>query len=532
MERDDRMMQGEVGERNLGTDVTAEFTLPDYRPEIKRLLRVTAVLLPLDRYIGGNAAELSGTVEFQALYAANDGSLWCVTQREDYRLSCPLDLGADFNTANGLVCDVQTDAENITGRVSAPRKLTASCRVHARVRTLADRSVAGDAPTDEDFANTAERLAGTVLSARVYYGESAPLSLSDEIPLDGKDPSVRVISASGEVFPSDVQAGSGVVTCRGEVCLSLLCVSEPAETPSLDGAEDCVPANAPAPYAMLRRLPFAAEIPVDGAEVNCSACAWGVCSEINVTVEEGRILCDVTCALFARAERNEEIPYTRDLYSTARETEPVFRRLPTARSLACRNGNFSLTTALPAAEAGIRPDATVVSVLDAETRADAAERARGSYLLSGTARFRVLLRAPDGEYSVSEFDVPFRYETPAADGDADMEPTACDSVIRAVMSRARLDGERVAVEAELSVALALRSVGEVSALSEVRLGAPVPAQGAACVICYPSPDDTLWSVARRYHAPLSALLAKNRLATSAAAADAAESLSGVPFLVI
>ena len=121
MDQNDQKLQGEL--------VSPEFILPDYQPEIKRLLRVRALPLPVDQYIGGSAAEFSGAVEFQALYAAEDGSLWCVTRREDYRLSCPFEADGGFDLSDGIVCDVKTDVEGVSGRVLAPRKLTARCRV-------------------------------------------------------------------------------------------------------------------------------------------------------------------------------------------------------------------------------------------------------------------------------------------------------------------------------------------------------------------------------------------------------------------
>ena len=41
-------------------EISGDFTLPDYQPEIKRLLRVTANILPATRYVGDRCAELSG----------------------------------------------------------------------------------------------------------------------------------------------------------------------------------------------------------------------------------------------------------------------------------------------------------------------------------------------------------------------------------------------------------------------------------------------------------------------------------------
>ena len=51
------------------------------------------------------------------------------------------------------------------------------------------------------------------------------------------------------------------------------------------------------------------------------------------------------------------------------------------------------------------------------------------------------------------------------------------------------------------------------------------------VLCYPSREDTVWSVGKRYHAPLEALIATNRL-TDEKRADDRGSLSGTRVIAI
>lgn len=511
MERNDRKIQGELISRGFTSELAADFLLPDYQPEIKRLLRVRAIPLPTEEYVGGAAAELSGAVEFQALYAAGDGSLWCVTKREDYRLSCPFDAaGADLS--DGLICDVKTEVEGVSGRVTAPRKLTARCRVRTNVRLLADRPVP-DAAGDEAI----ERLPGTMAASRVRLGKSAPVSLTDEIPLDPTQPPLRVISAAGEVFPTEVQAGENTVNCRGELLLTLLCANEPA--PSTDEAQDCVPAAAET-IELFRKVPFAAEIPVDGATPDCAATVWGQCAELTVTVEETRILCDAAVTLTARAVCREEIPFTRAAYSTAVQTEPVFCTLSAAESLACKNGNCSLSAQKPLAELGLRPDARVIDAA-AEATVQPAELARGSYLLPGNLHLSVLTGTPDGEFATAEFDLPFRFELPA---ESALAPTAGDVVAVPVRVKATIDGSRLLAEAELSLSVALCAATSAQALSDLRPGDPLPAPAADLVVCYPAPGDTLWSVAERYHIPVSTLSEKNNLPSA--------SLEGVRYLVV
>ena len=493
--------------------------MPDYQPEIKRLLRVRAIPLPVDQYLGGSAAELSGAVEFQALYAAEDGSIWCVTKREDYRLSCPFEADGNFDLSDGLVCDVKTDVEGVSGRVLAPRKLTARCRVRNQVRMYADRVTTEDAPDD------VERLSGMMPTSRVRIGRSAPFTLTDEISLDPNEAPLRVISASGEVFPAEAQAGSDVVACRGEILVSLLCVPE-QPVPSPEGAEDCLPAAA-IPMELRRKIPFAVEIPMDGVTVNCSANAWGSCSEIAVTVEENRILCDVTAVVCARAVCREEIPFTRDAYSTTALTEPVYNALPTMQNLVCKCGNCSLSATKELDEVGLRPGARVIDATG-EVTTQPPELARGNYILPGNLRFRVLAQQPDGEYTTAEFDLPFRYESTA---DGETIPTGSDSVVTPVSIKATIDGNRLQAVAELAVALSLSATEPMQALVSLRVGNPVPAPAANLIICYPAPDDTLWSVAARYHTPVSSLTAKNEL-PAAPAADSPDSLKGIRYLVV
>ncbi len=517
MEQTNQTLQAELLFRAFSTDLTAEFVLPDYQPEIKRLLRVRAVPLPVEQYLGGSAAELSGAVEFQALYAAEDGSLWCVTRREDYRLSCPFEASGDFDLSNGLVCDVKTAVDGVSGRVSAPRKLSARCRVNTSVRLFADRTVAPDLPED------AETLPGTLSASRVRIGKSEPFTLTDEIPLDPTEAPVRVISAFGEVFPTEVQAATDSVACRGEIMLSLLCA--PEATPSPEGAEDCIPA-AVTPTELRRKIPFAVEIPVEGATPACAATAWGSCPEITVTVEENRILCDVTAVVCARAVCREEVPFIQNAYSATRVTEPAFASLPAVQILACKNGNCSLSATKDLAELGLRPGAQVIDAT-AELSIQPPELARGNYLLPGNLHLRVLAKQPDGDNSTAELDLPFRYESNA---EGTTEPTASDSVVTPVLVRAWVDGNRLFAEVELAVSLILSATLPVTALAALREGDAVPERTADMTICYPAPDDTLWSVAARYHTPVAELQKKNDLPDGAP--DAPGSLGGVRYLVI
>ena len=100
-------VQVPICDRQTVTELSSDFSLPDYQPQIKRLLRVSATVSPPDHYVGSGRAELSGTVDYSILYSGNDGALYCATERADYQLSVPVEMGADIDLNEGVVCDAE-----------------------------------------------------------------------------------------------------------------------------------------------------------------------------------------------------------------------------------------------------------------------------------------------------------------------------------------------------------------------------------------------------------------------------------------
>ena len=500
--------QAQLCDRQIVTELSSDISLPDYQPEIKRLLRVCVNASPVDKYVGSGSAELSGSVDYSILYAGNDGELYCANQTQEYRLTVPVELPPDFDPVEGILCDAKSLSESAVGRVTAPRKLSIKCRLRTRVRMYGMRSP--EERITGALLGEPERLMGEAECARLFFGMGEPMALADEILPENSQRDLRVIQARGRVFVTEAVAGSGCVHCRGEVCLRLLCAEE--------GGEGC--------FALTRRIPFAQEVPTDGAEVNCDCCADGVCTELRVTVEDGRILCDVVLRLRAQAHRNEILHYTKDLYATGAECRVEYCDHVFPRALRCMNGNVSLNTTLGAEELRL-PGGCVISDVTASAVATALEAERGRLYLVGKCQCKLLL-SEDGERNAKEVEIPFRYEMERGGEDGIAQ---WDASVEVISCRARADGERLGIDAELAVSLVAYGETRFRAVEEVVAESSAPEQTDAYRICYPSREDTLWSVAKRYRKPIEALAEENSL-TGAAAADSRESLLGTTFLLI
>ena len=131
-----------------------------------------------------------------------------------------------------------------------------------------------------------------------------------------------------------------------------------------------------------------------------------------------------------------------------------------------------------------------------------------------------------------EFDDPYFLQAADPDGMPALEVTPIfDGRVSVIHCRARMDGERVGMDAELAVALRTQIPAPFAALTEADFGDEVTRRRGEYVICFPAPTDSLWTVAKRYHAPIAALTAANNI-PAGADVSTPESLDGAGYLIV
>ena len=110
------------------SEVNEEFNLPEYEPEIKKILRVTARILPAGKYIGAGKAEFAGSVIYGVIYLGSEGEIGSVNLSSDWELAVP------FPETDGE-CAVYASvrADNVTCRPTGPRRLSFRTRLKSRI---------------------------------------------------------------------------------------------------------------------------------------------------------------------------------------------------------------------------------------------------------------------------------------------------------------------------------------------------------------------------------------------------------------
>ena len=158
------------------SEVNEEFNLPEYEPEIKKILRVTARILPAGKYIGAGKAEFAGSVIYGVIYLGSEGEIGSVNLSSDWEIAVP------FPETDGE-CAVYASvrADNVTCRPTGPRRLSFRTRLKSRIEMQKKMPVPVlSAPKNTEMLRQAQRVS---LTERASSGE---FEINGEIKLPAK----------------------------------------------------------------------------------------------------------------------------------------------------------------------------------------------------------------------------------------------------------------------------------------------------------------------------------------------------------
>ena len=275
-------------------------------------------------------------------------------------------------------------------------------------------------------------------------------------------------------------------------------------------------------------IAFSQNINADGVCRGDAASAKASVCEMSVTVDEGRILLDVGMLVEAHASTLEKVKYVKDVYSTTHRVSCDYKSVEMPRYESFVNGNFTLSDSMTLDEAGISAECSVVDISGC-VYPDTYSLNGGRCLVGGRVRFDLLLDR-GGEYSSQSVELPLRYECAAPDHASDM---GADALFEGeiISARARVDGERIGIDAEISMNGCAWEIEQTSLLDSVGFGDEIVRGVSEYTVCYPAKGESIWRVAKRYGAPIGAVVSTNKLPTDEGY-DSARTLEKVKYVMI
>ncbi len=462
--------------------IECDALLPDYCPDILRILRCTVEPVVMSRSAAGGKLTLEGLAGIHVLYCAENGE----PARGEYKV--PFTRVLELPGEEKPLVRLSLRAGEINCRAVSPRRLDVRASVLIKVFavTVGERdAVSGSGD------GTVELLLQEKKGVRLAGITEREERLTEMTSLPGTGaPVLRVLRTQARVKSGEQKAENGRVTVRGEVVAEALLLKE-------DGGLETAECTLPYESRM--------EIPEAGAETPLALSQEVVLAEAEPrTDEDGEnraIAWDVTLSSVAESYLPYENRIAADCYGTRYETTGKKARIRTLELLRTVEEPEDFREALPLpAEAG---EPILLTVQEGACSV----RPEGEALLAETRlSLFILARMNDGELHgfPRVLELSRRIAAPR------------DARWNAAVSCRDLRWECREGELRLECSLlwsgAVWRLNETELLEDVTVDETKPHKGLRARGFYlylAQPGESLWEIARRYNTSVERILADN-----------------------
>jgi len=480
-------------------DLEADFVLPDYLGDIKRIVSYDASPLIKGSYISGDEIEYDGEVIYTVIYVTAENMLRSVIFSEDFDGNVK---ASDY--AEDAAVDFEPEIQNLTLRVTGPRKLTMKGKLKTSVRVMKklcmEPEISGSRTIEDEMK--LERRISEVQSAKILNSLDSDIKLSEEFELSPSEKSIEdIIRCDVSINISECKALKDKAMFKGTALVRCFYV-----TVNENGEEGYSSVVRSFPISNLSDLPACTE--------ECACIAKAHTGKVRAEIiknesGEGRgIKLDVTYDITMTCSLNEPMIVTEDIFSTEYECDYEYREREVTRYIKTVNTSFSANLSKSREELGA---SDAEEILFADVRLDKnriAVEAGAKPVYNGEASVTVLYNTAGGEAGGCTFVSPVRLVLDNVEAAEDYE---CKLYAKVTGCTARSDKNEIHADIEVAVSAMIfakekrSSVITVNMYTDKRLGA----SKYPITLCYPEKGEGLWEIAKRYHVSLSSLSAAN-----------------------
>lgn len=469
--------------------VDLDLTLPDYCPDIERILRCSLIPKVYLSNISGDRLTVEGGACIRIVYL--DREKGCVRSFEHTAPFCENFALKDSPEDCAVYAD--TKSEYLNCRALSPRKLSLHGAFSLYARVIVKRDL--DYRTyedDDDLQVSSETVPASELSGLCcdMFG------MQEDIPMSGRDHIVAFISHRLNVRITDLKAIRNKIMLTAEGRLELMYMKE------LDSTE---------PECMSHTFPISRVIDCDGADedsvidAKLDVMTYDLSLNDDALDGSGVLTLDMKLCFNARCWSEREISMISDAFSTDHEVELRYEPLSCRCAVRCLSFND-----IAKASVTLEGD-DIAKMLDVHTERITVSAAisGGAPLLSSKLTVGMMFQNADGETRCVDRDVEFNYN-PAVD---DLD--SIDSVSADVesLSYRIVSPDTVELRAEVCYHMTVSRGVNRSAVSAVSAEDEAKPYERDCplIICYADRGERVWNIAKRYHTRPSDIRCENGL---------------------
>ena len=473
-----------VGEEYLFCEANEDFLLPDYMPEIRRVLSLESVLSPDEPILRTGGADFEGRLLYKLLYTDESGVLTEALLEGHYRTS--LDREED-----ALLLSPYERIESVSFRPVGPRKLS----IRAKIRICPDaRAIHKDLPSMRDLTceteSEIELLPAETAVLSVYSAVSAPLEAEFTVRPEGVEvEDLRLTASHGDLLVEGATATEGKISLYGTLFAQAVMAQPTGES-----------------TVIAKRLPFEAELCAAEAKAGDAVTAYGLFDGMDISCEGEGSSADLVISLRYRVRatgrRNDTLPYVADLYAVDKATTLSRKETKLQSLLGVAMGTVSVD-----GETAIEPEEEGEVLLSTLTVRESHLRPFGDkVIIEGEMRGELIVKTESG-HLCEPLTFPFRIE--AAPGAPCDEKDLFRYTLHPSCAVGSISGGRRRINGEVGYTVTVLRHTTVALPESLAFSERAKPDTSELRIYYPKPQDSLFSVGKTFALPLKKLAALN-----------------------
>ncbi len=475
--------------------VELDYILPDYYPEIFKVLNVRILPSISARTLNGTKLEYELSAKIRLTYVSESGEMCAAEQILTYNRSAELTA-----SAKSPKISISPFTESASCRVSGKRRADIRGIISVCITATADEAKQAVSEASGDGLQLRKTLV-TYPSKRIAVTKR--ITVVDEVDIGQSKPAVRtVIRSDAAVITADKKILSGKLLTKGEAEVSLLYVPEPQE--SSNKAE-----------SIRFAIPFSQISDVEGLDERYDVMISASVSdcEIKPSSKNGKntVSCELNIEISCLAMRFESVLIATDAYSTTYESslemcDTDIECVPQEISESCRE-KASLTYY----------DGEIVSVMCAGAevgKLDTVNSPNGSVSVRGRITYYAYAENESGKPIYLEGTDEFEKKLPgvASSCSIDAHATVAQAAYKLTSSNA------MEITADIRLKGYLFGCKSHSFISGITVDEASPLEkdcDIAMKLYYAEKGEEPWDIAKRTHTSLSAITEENELGDEA-----------------
>lgn len=502
-------MELQLSTRNIGSietvydgkleqAVDSDVTLPEYCPDILRILQCSIEPSIASVQAVGERVSVEGSARVSVLYAGEDGAL------QSFEQTYPFTRTADINGLGdgSAVVSAGVKTEYANGRAVSQRRLD----IHGMlgIRLLARRR-REDAILTGAEGGGIQVLSGALKLSSLEALNETSFPLSEVIEVEPSAPAVdQVILRRAVAIPSEVKAIKNKLLLKGNLEVRVIYRGRDAKTP----------------VQLLHTMPISQILEAAGVTDDTANTLRLRTLSIEAVPKpdtNGALrLLDVTARVAAEIRGYEamELPVLTDAYSTQGGLRLDTRRLETRHLLESFQDTTLAKHSFEFGGAGIDS----VQLLSGEVLPTRTQMKADGLETGGALRLHIVYLDGEGQAAHAEKELPFTYRRPRRA--APDEKLDADVAVELISAQESVNGGSLEVRAELGLAGDIFRIGSHEVLSGIdQAEEDAVASRSPLTIYFASAGEPLWDIARRYRTTMDAIREENDCCAGETAAE-------------